>query len=63
MMLCKRKALIVLLVSALLMPLCLGACRSEPPELESVRDRFVQLFEDAYEINEIFFGEGLPTYD
>ena len=47
----------VLLLSA---PLC--SCSSEPPPLEDVRERFVQLIEDSQEINDIFFGEGLPTY-
>lgn len=35
---------------------------SQPPELESVKDTFVALIEASIEVNEIFFGEGLPTY-
>ncbi len=35
---------------------------SKPPELESVKDTFVALIEASVEVNNIFFGEGLPTY-
>lgn len=35
---------------------------SQPPELDSVKDTFVSLIEASVEVNEIFFGEGLPTY-
>ena len=59
----KLKGIIGALVCALLLPLCLAACASEPPALEDVRDRFTQLIEASYEVNDIFFGEGLPTYD
>ena len=59
----KLKSIIGAVVCALLLPLCLAACASEPPALEDVRDRFTQLIEASYEVNDIFFGEGLPTYD
>ncbi len=35
---------------------------SQPPELDSVKDTFVALIEASVEVNNIFFGEGLPTY-
>ena len=35
---------------------------SNPPELDSVKDEFVALIEASVEVNNIFFGEGLPTY-
>ncbi|MBO5701819.1 MAG: hypothetical protein J6S71_05225 [Clostridia bacterium] len=35
---------------------------SNPPELDSVKDEFVALIEKSVEVNNIFFGEGLPTY-
>ncbi len=38
-----------------------AAC-SQPPELDSVKDTFVALIEASVEVNNIFFGEGLPTY-
>ena len=41
---------------------CLSGCGSEPPELESVRDEFAALITASAEVNEIFFGEGLPVY-
>ena len=59
----KNNALIAVLICLLLLPLCLSACASQPPALEDVRDRFVELIESSYEINDIFFGEGLPTLD
>lgn len=38
-----------------------AAC-SQPPELNAVKDEFVALIEASVEVNNIFFGEGLPTY-
>jgi hypothetical protein len=35
---------------------------SKAPELESVKDEFIALIEASVEVNNIFFGEGLPTY-
>ena len=35
---------------------------SKPPELDSVKSTFVSLIEASVEVNNIFFGEGLPTY-
>ena len=35
---------------------------SNPPELDSVKDTFVALIEASVEVNNIFFGAGLPTY-
>lgn len=32
------------------------------PDIETVRDRFVYLIEGSKQVNEIFFGEGLPVY-
>ena len=39
----------------------LASC-SQPPELDAVKDEFVALIEASVEVNNIFFGEGLPTY-
>ena len=41
----------------------LSACSSTPPDLNDVKDELVSLVEASYEINDIFFGEGLPTYE
>lgn len=35
---------------------------ANPPALEDVKDTFVALIEASIEVNNIFFGEGLPTY-
>ena len=35
---------------------------SKAPDLDSVKDEFVALIEASVEVNNIFFGEGLPTY-
>ncbi len=56
----KLKLLSLLLVLALMLSL-LASC-SKPPELAAVKDTFVKLIEASVEVNEIFFGEGLPTY-
>lgn len=40
----------------------LGSCSGKPPALEEIYDRVVFLIEQSHEINEIFFGAGLPTY-
>ena len=36
--------------------------RGKPPELESVKERYVSLIEASPAVNEILFGKGLPTY-
>ncbi len=54
------KLVSLLLVLALCAP-CFASC-SQPPELESVKQTFIDLIEASVEVNEIFFGEGLPTY-
>ncbi len=48
---------LVLVIGASLFTSC-----SKPPELDSVKDEFVALIEASVEVNNIFFGEGLPTY-
>ena len=35
---------------------------NRPPELETIRERTVALINASHEVNEIFWGEGLPTY-
>ena len=36
--------------------------KSPPPDLESLRPRIVALIDASKEVNEIIWGEGLPTY-
>jgi hypothetical protein len=38
------------------------SCQSAPPDLATVKSELVTLVEASYEINEIFFGNGLPTH-
>ena len=47
---------------ALTLSLPIFASCSQPPELDSVKDEFIALIEASFEVNNIFFGEGLPTY-
>ena len=34
----------------------------KPPALEEVKDRYVSLIEASFDVNDILFGKGLPTY-
>ena len=38
-------------------------CANRAPKLEEIHDRVVELIENSYELNQIFFGEGLPYCD
>ena len=51
----------VCLLSLVILTGNMVAC-SNPPELDDVKDEFVALIEASVEVNNIFFGEGLPTY-
>ncbi len=55
-----NKTLAILMSLVICLPL-FASC-SQPPELDSVKDTFVALIEASVEVNNIFFGEGLPTY-
>ena len=57
----KYKLIAALAAILLLLPTVLTAC-GKAPALEEVYDDFAALIEASYEINDIFFGEGLPTY-
>ncbi len=39
------------------------SCSTEPPAYSEIEERFKELVEASAEINTIFFGEGLPTYE
>ena len=58
----KYKLLAALAAILLLLPTALTAC-GKAPALEEVYDDFAALIEASYEINDVFFGEGLPTHD
>lgn len=51
-----------LFLTALLL-LCSVSCSGGAPELEQIRDELTALIDASYEINDIFFGAGLPVYD
>jgi len=57
----KKSLTAAILLASLLLSLMLQGC-SKPPELESIRAELEALVAASYEINEIFFGEGLPVY-
>ena len=49
------------LMTIIILATTLCSC-SNAPEYSEIEERFRQLVEDSYEINRIFFGEGLETY-
>ncbi len=51
---CSALLICMLLVSC-------SACKSPAPELESVKESLIEKIEASYEINDIFWGEGLPV--
>lgn len=53
----------VFLLSVLLIVPFVASCSTKPPELEEVKDTFVSLVDSSFEVNDIFFGKGLPVYD
>ena len=57
----KKKILCLFLCILLLLP-AMTAC-SKPPEYAEIEGRFRELVEASQEINLLFFGEGLPTYE
>ncbi len=59
----KRILSAVLIIMMLFVSLCIQSCAGNAPELDEVRDRFIWLIENSKEINVLFFGEGLPTYE
>lgn len=56
-----KKIICLILVTAAL--ITVSACGINRIELDDVKEEFITLVEASYEINEMFFGEGLPTYE
>lgn len=54
------RTLVLLLLTALLLP-ALAGCSTPPPELDTVRDELIALLEASYAVNDILFGTGLVT--
>ena len=58
------RLLSLLLLSALLLSLfLLPSCSNRAPHVEEIRARVTELVEASYEINTVFYGEGLAVYD
>lgn len=57
------KKIIVALLALVILTVSLVSCSGKPPALDEVKDGLVALIEASYEINDIFFGEGLATYE
>ena len=57
-----KKLILFLAVSALLLS-GLSSCGRRAPKIEEIYDRAVELIEASYEVNVLFYGEGLPYYD
>ena len=53
---------IILLILALIITVSLFSCQTGGPDDEVLLARFSELIPAAAEINDIFFGEGLPVY-
>lgn len=58
----RRVLLVVMLLLTALLTMSAVSCAGRAPEISDVRDRFVELIEASNEINNIFFGDGLPVY-
>ncbi len=57
----KKTPLIFVLLCLAMSLLC--GCAGQAPDIEEVREDFCALIDASCEINDIFFGEGLPTYE
>lgn len=58
----KMKKIFITLICLVLCVTALTSC-GRPPEYAEVEARFIELVEASYELNEILFGKGLPTYE
>ena len=60
-----KRFLSLFLAATLLLSVAVSfsACGGRAPKIEEIYDRVVELIESSYEINDIFYGQGLPYYD
>ena len=56
------KKFISLFLAVLLLMLSVTSC-GRKPKMEEIKPRMIELIEASYEINDIFFGEGLDRVD
>ncbi len=59
----KRIISMILVIMMLFVSLCTQSCAGKAPELDEIKDRMIWLIENSKEVNVLFFGKGLPTYD
>lgn len=57
------KKFLSLFLTLVLLTLTLTACGGGKPDVEELRPRVIELIEASYEINDIFFGDGLDRVD
>ena len=57
------KRILALIICFLMLVTVFSSCSSKPPEYAEIDARFRELVAASGEINMIFFGEGLPTYE
>ena len=55
-------AVALVLIALIVTVVVVAVRKNRPPALEDVRGRFEQVLSASGEINEIFWGKGLPTY-
>ncbi len=59
----KKYRAIALILVIIIFAVGSASCSGNAPELDTVKDRFIYLIENSKEINNLFFGKGLPIYD
>ena len=57
------KKIVSLFLALVLLTLTLTACGGGKPDIEELRPRIIELIEASYEINDIFFGDGIDRVD
>ena len=57
------KKFISLFLAAVTVMLLLTSCGGKKPDIEEIKPRLIELIESSYEINDIFFGDGLDRVD
>ena len=57
------KKFISLFLVAILLTLSVTSCGAGVPDVEEIKPRLTELIEASYEINDIFFGDGLDRVD
>ncbi len=60
-----KKRIISVILCAVMLCLAVSSVSScsKPPEYSQIEGRFKELVEASYEVNQLLFGEGLPTYE